>query len=657
MIDPANSTTEKGTSGEHTSNGSTPSVPATYIAGRIVSSSPLITFSSVNQEAPLGLISVAPELLGDKRGLHFLHSTWTLEQGGADRIAAAIAKARMAFPRSEFVMMAPNEIEAELYSKTGETCIVANTLALTDERLWYPMQPTSDRRFDAVYNALLDSPKRHELAKGINSLQLIYGYSLEDENWKSIARVRSLLPNAHFANNAEGQYRLLSQQEVAARLAQSDVGLCLSAVEGVMPASMEYLLSGMPVVSTHSLGGRDRYFVGNYCRIVDPDPDAIAAAVQELRALRLDRRRIREHVGHLIAFERYNILKAINAVAKETFGSDVVLRDLSGFIGGPAQVNKASQVYDGVLRVFPPPEPRNLANSPSSGARASEPLKTAPVSAREAVSVSTTPPFVVILAMARSGTHLLRSLLGQESWIDCVNEVFNHSTHVQNSRHFARFFAREVSADPHFELSANRAVSVLDGYFRSLQEPHRGTRSILLDVKEETLRILDWPVTGLGDPPRLLSFMLDRQFSVIRMRRRNLLAQLASLQLAIANDEWSRNKGQGGVGLTRIRIEPDDIVAQLSWRLSAEKKLDDWVSAKVPVTTLFYEDLLGPNGGLSSMTRETLGTFLGRDLNPDLLPGTEKLAPPLRRLIANFDEVARRLIGTRFEDFLADDAL
>jgi hypothetical protein len=167
-------------------------------------------------------------------------------------------------------------------------------------------------------------------------------------------------------------------------------------------------------------------------------------------------------------------------------------------------------------------------------------------------------------------------------------------------------------------------------------------------------------VTGLGDPPRLLSFMLDRQFSVVRMRRRNLLAQLASLQLAIANDEWSRNKAQGGVdnqGLTRIRIEPDDIVAQLSWRLSAEKKLDDWVLGKVPVTTLFYEDLLGPNGGLSSLTRETLGTFLGRDLDPNLLPGTEKLAPPLRRLIANFDEVARRLIGTRFEDFLADDAL
>ena len=38
-----------------------------------------------------------------------------------------------------------------------------------------------------------------------------------------------------------------------------------------MLASIEYLLAGLPVVSTPSLGGRDHYFDDEYCLIAPPD--------------------------------------------------------------------------------------------------------------------------------------------------------------------------------------------------------------------------------------------------------------------------------------------------------------------------------------------------------------------------------------------------
>jgi glycosyltransferase involved in cell wall biosynthesis len=43
-------------------------------------------------------------------------------------------------------------------------------------------------------------------------------------------------------------------------LARAVVGLCLSTVEGSNYASMEYMLAGLPIVSTPSIGGREVYF-------------------------------------------------------------------------------------------------------------------------------------------------------------------------------------------------------------------------------------------------------------------------------------------------------------------------------------------------------------------------------------------------------------
>lgn len=56
-----------------------------------------------------------------------------------------------------------------------------------------------------------------------------------------------------------------------------------------MFASMEYLLCGLPIVSTPSIGGRDVFFDKDYVEIVEPDPHAVKEAVIEMV-----RRRVRD---------------------------------------------------------------------------------------------------------------------------------------------------------------------------------------------------------------------------------------------------------------------------------------------------------------------------------------------------------------------------
>jgi glycosyltransferase involved in cell wall biosynthesis len=119
------------------------------------------------------------------------------------------------------------------------------------------------------------------------------------------AELKETLPNATFINEQYAQQRLarplhrraetlinsvlaqrrhvnLSPHDVAACINRARVGLCLSAEEGAMFASTEYLLCGLPVVTTVNRGGRDFFFEPEFCATVEPDPRAVGCAVADL---------------------------------------------------------------------------------------------------------------------------------------------------------------------------------------------------------------------------------------------------------------------------------------------------------------------------------------------------------------------------------------
>jgi SAM-dependent methyltransferase len=85
-----------------------------------------------------------------------------------------------------------------------------------------------------------------------------------------------------------------SHQEVNQALSRAATGLVLSEVEGASYAAMEYMLAGLPVVSTPSQGGRDIYFDPDYCAVVAPDPRSIRDAVTALRQRNIPRAYVRE---------------------------------------------------------------------------------------------------------------------------------------------------------------------------------------------------------------------------------------------------------------------------------------------------------------------------------------------------------------------------
>lgn len=166
--------------------------------------------------------------------------------------------------------------QVEIAKAAGLPAHFCNTNAFIDEEgfRYQPMQ----KRFAAVSNARLVKLKRVRLAALVDNLAIIRGHELETGDYDDPAEI----PHSYI-NHSQ-----LRPRQVARVLQASRVGLALSAAEGNCAASGEYLLCGLPVVSTPSRGGRDIWYGPENSIICEPSPGAVRDAVL-LAHRRLDR--------------------------------------------------------------------------------------------------------------------------------------------------------------------------------------------------------------------------------------------------------------------------------------------------------------------------------------------------------------------------------
>ncbi len=212
-------------------------------------------------------------------------------------------------------LLITNSPEEDLYRRRcgidGFRCI---SYVYTDEKKY----STGDgivKKYDAVYAAQLRNFKRIGLAAGLESLYVLtYTPGRSDNDLPAFCpAVRHASYNRQWLNHEE-KLRIYHQ---------SRVGLCLSAEEGPMLASLEYQLAGLPVVSTRSRGGRDTWYHPESCLIVEATPAAVKAGVRQIISRSPDPGQIRQRVVEKLAQDRQHYAEQITAYVRKDCGFSI----------------------------------------------------------------------------------------------------------------------------------------------------------------------------------------------------------------------------------------------------------------------------------------------------------------------------------------------
>ncbi len=267
----------------------------------VICKEPLIIMTNEGME-DLGVFS---EKIGNERKTLFLVSfKWTLEIGNVGRtIKTYYDRHQISFPNHEILFFVSTAKELRILKKLKLPVEFIHQNALLDPGC-YSVDAISEKKYDIVYNGRLEHLKRHHLLSDKFSTVLVSGnvLNVDDKKINYLEFIKKIIPNAYLANADKelsdysfgDNYRELNESNINSLYNQSKVGVILSAIEGPNYTSVEYLLAGIPVVSTYNIGGRDEFLDPRFCRIVPSTRKAIEAAIEELISFCIDPCFIRE---------------------------------------------------------------------------------------------------------------------------------------------------------------------------------------------------------------------------------------------------------------------------------------------------------------------------------------------------------------------------
>ena len=294
-----------------------------FVAGHFLSLDPLI-FCCQPRPQPFGPAHYLAARFPDQRFVFLMPITMSLERKtNAFSLAAQHRRFRKAHRQARLILLANTRAEEDQLRRLGVDVQYAPQNMFVDEFM-YNACSEQNRIFDAIYNAQLAPFKRHELASLVPSCayvtKLFSTWSSElkrDQMHKFIRR----LPSGHAILNDIGanDFVQMHHSQVNQAMSAAHVGLCLSKIEGAMYASIEYLLAGLPVVSTPSQGGRDVFFHPDTTLIVDDNPRAVRDGVAAMKARAIPPDHVRATTLKLMTQERERFNAFVDELRDQQF--------------------------------------------------------------------------------------------------------------------------------------------------------------------------------------------------------------------------------------------------------------------------------------------------------------------------------------------------
>lgn len=232
------------------------------------------------------------------------------------------------FPNHKIIFLCNTRYELFLAKCLGLPSVYCNQNCLIDEDV-FKVKNSITKKYNAIYNARICQQKRQHLLKDVDNLALIVGpnLTLSDIDLIYKRQIWETIPGAIVVNDRKKKelsqfsedykFPQLVGDDVCKELNQARVGVILSREEGACYASAEYLLCGLPVVTTYNIGGRDVFLNGEYTRKVDANSTAISSAINDLIAKNYDPNFIRNETLNKFIPHRNRFMNLINQIFLE----------------------------------------------------------------------------------------------------------------------------------------------------------------------------------------------------------------------------------------------------------------------------------------------------------------------------------------------------
>jgi hypothetical protein len=271
-----------------------------------------------------------------------------------------------------------------------------------------------------------------------------------------------------------------------------------------------------------------------------------------------------------------------------------------------------------------------------------------------------------VIAIQRSGTHLLREILNSNNQLSIASEPFNRIT---QSFCFEKYVA-SLPEEAYPACDSDQAMKLLDGFIDTLDAdvdrnqfvyggPKRQNRAIGLDVKYNQLKSAAPAYCDLRQKPFLLEYFHDRHVRIVHLVRRNVVQVAISAIIANMRKVWHNYNGASVGG--PYRIPPQDLFNYANW-ITEERNAFEPMANGLKVHTCYYEDIVDDLQSVDRFKRfrrntaalSKMAEFLDvRNRFQDHGHIRKVINRPYRALLANYDELISAVQNSPYSEFIA----
>jgi hypothetical protein len=270
---------------------------------------------------------------------------------------------------------------------------------------------------------------------------------------------------------------------------------------------------------------------------------------------------------------------------------------------------------------------------------------------------------VILIARPRSGTTAFRLVVSRHHRVTTVGEIF-HSSYAEQPSNFYNYYLAAVTKRPELALPEQQhRIDLFDGYIKQLArelKPRYPQKDwVFLGVNYNSLHALNAYWQNIYEPPYLVRIIQWKQYPVVHIIRRNILAAAISEMRAKATGVWHIKEGEErpAAADATITVNPADLLLELRARKLEIDMVRAGLRGHKRCLTLFYEELFDSGGQPVPEQLARVSRLL--DLDPPIAPIAtyeRTRSQSLRAAIENYDDVAAAVAKTEFARLLDAEA-